>query len=63
MNMMISYQELVRTFPNLLYVAVTRARKTLVLNELMRWLSEAGEGDDENDAVMPDDTGEISGTE
>ncbi|SAE50171.1 putative DNA helicase [Enterobacter hormaechei] len=48
---------------NLLYVAVTRARKTLVLNELMRWLSEAGEGDDENDAVMPDDTGEISGTE
>lgn len=59
---------------NLLYVAVTRARETLVLNELMRWLSEAGEddddngseageGDDENDAVMPGDTGETSGTE
>ena len=59
---------------NLLYVAVTRARKTLVLNELMRWLSEAGEdddenvsgageGDDENDADMPGDTGETSGTE
>ena len=40
----------------------------------MRWLSEAGEddddngseageGDDENDAVMPGDTGETSGTE
>lgn len=25
---------------NLLYVAVTRARRTLVLNELMRWLSD-----------------------
>ncbi len=35
---------------NLLYVAVTRARKTLVLNELMRWLSEAGEG--ESDTVQ-----------
>ena len=29
----------------------------------MRWLSEAGEGDDENDAVMPGDTGETYGTE
>jgi ATP-dependent exoDNAse (exonuclease V) beta subunit len=27
---------------NLLYVAVTRARRTLVLNELMRWLSDEG---------------------
>jgi len=59
---------------NLLYVAVTRARKTLVLNELMRWLSEAsedddenvseaGEGDNENDTNIPGDTGETSGTE
>ena len=59
---------------NLLYVAVTRARKTLVLNELVRWLSEAGEdddensseageGDDENDADMPGDSGETSGAE
>ena len=44
---------------NLLYVAVTRARRTLVLNELMRWLSdESGKNCETTHETVPYGNGE-----
>ncbi|VTP78141.1 putative recombination protein RecB [Leclercia adecarboxylata] len=44
---------------NLLYVAVTRARRTLVLNELMRWLSdEGGKNRETTHETVPSGNGE-----